>query len=210
MYQLYIETQNKQQELFNEYSNFLDGFNTLIKLNKDNPKGLFHLIKQTDTYPNTTVSSLRDNFVYDFERVPDEHINIFEIVSSTLRYNFIQIFIKPETEKISKLKYFADVTPTNKFRHISIETDGIWGETRIILADMLFNSDSKLGLWCNKIKLQIPYDNINVQLQYPLYLYMESGFDESRTSEKLFEIYEKEMNYYVQKHNQYWKKIYSN
>ena len=64
-------------------------------------------------------------------------------------------------------------------------------------------------LWCNRFKMDIHYDDINVQMQYPLYLYYKSGFDEKYNGENLFKSYKEEMNYYVIKHNDYWKKINS-
>lgn len=150
MYNLYKENEStKKQKLISAHENFLDGFESVINLNKDNPVGLFHLIKKGEAYPYSTISSLKDNFVYDFERVPNEFINILERVNLTNQYKFIQIYIKPEIEKISKLKYFADVTPVNRFKMITVETKGIWGETRKVLADMLFTQESKLVKWCH-------------------------------------------------------------
>ncbi len=207
MYNLFIQGDTpKILNLSASYENILDGLDAILELHNKEPNGLYHLIKEGETHPNSTIASLKDNFVYDFERIPDEHINIFEKVSSTGKYRFIQIFVKPETEKISKLKYFAETTPTNKFNLISINTDGIWGETRKLVADLLFNSDSKLYLWCDRFKMDIHYDDINVQMQYPLYLYYQSGFDEKRNSENLFKIYEEEMSYYKIKYKDYFKK----
>ena len=208
MYNLYKEDENtKKIELVNKYENFLDGFESIIKLNKENPIGLFHLIKEGDSHPYSTIASLKDNFVYDFERVPDEHINILEIVSTTNQYNFIQIFIKPETEKISKLKYFADTTPSNKFDRITIETNGVWGETRKVLADMLFIPESKLYLWCNNFKVDIPYDEIHAQLQMPMYLHLKKNFDENYTPAYWIKKYEEEITYYNIKRKDYLEKI---
>ncbi len=211
MYNLYKEHESTHdQELIERYDNFYDGFESIIKLNKDNPVGLFHLIKEGESHPYSTIASLKDNFVYDFERVPDEFINIFEQVSATNQYNFIQIFIKPETEKISKLTYFADTTPSNKFDRITIETNGVWGETRKVLADMLFIPESKLYLWCNNFKVDIPYDEINVQLQMPMYLHLKKNFDENYNPAYWIKKYEEEITYYNIKYKNYFKKIKSN
>ncbi len=188
-----------------EFGNFSEGVNKIIDLQCENPEKIYHLIKHDESHPNCTISSMKGNFVYDFERVPDDHIGVFEKVSMTNKYKYIQIFINPEKESISKLKYFADTIPSSKFKLISIETKGIWGETRRFIADLLFNSDSKLALWCNRFELKIPYDDINVQLQYPLYLYYEKGLDERYSPGYFTEQYEEEIKYYNIKFREYLK-----